>query len=102
MFLLWHHYYYSQDDDSPQFDPRFVASEFYQSSFMKWRDWVLLGFNLMFYGIGSKVETVEDFASILQRDAPVLVITGYTHISGFAEKFPRHLCSALRLQSAVI
>jgi origin recognition complex subunit 2 len=49
----------------------------YQKSYRYWHCQLTEGFNLLFYGVGSKKSLLEDFATKTFTDGPTVVINGY-------------------------
>ncbi len=60
----------------------------YKSQFNTWRCELLAGFNLMFYGLGSKRQLLQEFVkSHLQARGPVMIINGFAPSVNLREIF---------------
>jgi origin recognition complex subunit 2 len=77
--------YVKQGKEIHQGEREFLQS-LYRTMFRQWYFELSQGFNLVFYGIGSKRELIMDFASeTLPEELPVLVINGYNPATTFKE-----------------
>ncbi|RIB28897.1 origin recognition complex, subunit 2, partial [Gigaspora rosea] len=52
-------------------------TELYKCQFLQWYIELKSGFNLLFYGYGSKKKLLEEFSETYLRDRPLLVINGF-------------------------
>ncbi|CAG8664641.1 3094_t:CDS:1 [Gigaspora margarita] len=52
-------------------------TELYKCQFLQWYIELKSGFNLLFYGYGSKKKLLEEFSQAYLRDRPLLVINGF-------------------------
>ncbi|RIB28899.1 origin recognition complex subunit 2-domain-containing protein [Gigaspora rosea] len=52
-------------------------TELYKCQFLQWYIELMSGFNLLFYGYGSKKKLLEEFSEAYLRDRPLLVINGF-------------------------
>ncbi|CAG8709828.1 9636_t:CDS:1, partial [Dentiscutata erythropus] len=51
--------------------------ELYKSQYSQWHIELKTGFNLLFYGYGSKKKLLEEFSEAYLKDRPLLVINGF-------------------------
>ncbi|KAG9292994.1 hypothetical protein G9A89_016356 [Geosiphon pyriformis] len=54
-----------------------ILSKFQQAQFYQWYFELISGFNLLFYGFGSKRKLLENFARNILTDHPLLIVNGY-------------------------
>ncbi|CAG8750546.1 22954_t:CDS:1, partial [Gigaspora rosea] len=54
-----------------------TLSELYKSQFSQWYLELRSGFNILFYGYGSKKELLGEFSEVYLRDQPLIVINGF-------------------------
>lgn len=54
-----------------------ALSELYKSQFSQWYLELRSGFNILFYGYGSKKELLDEFSEVYLRDQPLIVINGF-------------------------
>eukprot|EP00742_Colponemidia_sp_Colp-10_P000926 GILJ01001004.1.p1 GENE.GILJ01001004.1~~GILJ01001004.1.p1 ORF type:complete len:475 (-),score=88.22 GILJ01001004.1:191-1615(-) len=56
---------------------RATLLHYYESQYTKWKFQLLSGFNLLFFGYGSKKILLQNFASSVLEDAPLVMVNGY-------------------------
>lgn len=77
---------YVQEEKNIHQRERQLLQSLYQTMFKQWYFELSQGFNLIFYGVGSKRELLLDFVSeTLPESLPVLVINGYNPATTFKE-----------------
>ncbi|CAG8558568.1 20182_t:CDS:1 [Cetraspora pellucida] len=54
-----------------------MLSNLYKCQFLQWYIELKSGFNLLFYGYGSKKQLLEEFSDAYLKDRPLLVINGF-------------------------
>ncbi|KAF9584896.1 Origin recognition complex subunit 2 [Lunasporangiospora selenospora] len=73
-----------------------MLSLLYEEQFPQWYFELISGFNLLFYGYGSKRQLLTHFATTVLTDAPLIIVNGYFPTLGIKEILDRISSGAMK------